>query len=292
MKKKTKILIITISTIVGLVGLFVLLSFTAFSLKEVTVDIRTSLDERFVATQEEIIESGGFSYGSPVFFQSKKKYKERIENKYPYIKVINMEIVFPSQLIIHIAERQEVYAIEGQKYYICDEDLKVLRIEDEFISENNNAILVSGVEIKNESVKVCDTLKLKNFKDLYSLLYGYNRPLGEQQSLIERVDFAKELDEKINIVELNANIKMFNGQVYKIKNVEYGLKYKCKLFLDVYSQIYTFIGKELEISGEEGKTIILTKANLDKATIIVSSYYDFTQYGEQDCCFIILPNID
>ena len=70
---------------------------------------------KLTATDEEIIESGEFSYGSSVFFHGKKKYEERLESKYPYLKVINIETVFPSRfnqdsLIIILLFKLSIFA--------------------------------------------------------------------------------------------------------------------------------------------------------------------------------------
>lgn len=133
--KKAKKIIIALSGVLSILILLIILCFTAFSLKTVKIDFRTSL-ENITVSEKEILESGKFKKGGSVFFHGKNGYKKNLENFNPYIKVVNIETVFPSTFVVHLVERQEVFAIafEGG-YYICDEELRVLRI---CLNENND----------------------------------------------------------------------------------------------------------------------------------------------------------
>lgn len=288
MKKKW---IIAGISVFGVIGLLLLLSFTLFSLNSVSVDFRTSR-ENLTATEEEIIDAGKFNYSNSVFFHGKKGAIYNIEKAQPYIKVINIETVFPSSFVIHIAERQETYSIEhNSKFYICDDELRVLKIVDEFVSTRQNSILLKGLEVKNENILPGDYLEIDGYINIYSSFYESNLSLGEQTALIKEIEFKTEHDENIKKDELCAYLKAYNGQVYKLKNCEYGLKYKVKLMLQVYSQVYTYIGKELEVKDENGAIIkiILTKEILDNSQIVISNYYDYTSHDESECYFNIIP---
>lgn len=280
-----KVWIIISCVAVGVIGLIILLSFTLFSLKNVSVDFRTS-KSNIVLSDEQIIESAGFSYGSSVFFHGKKDYAKNIENADPYIKVINIETVFPSSFIIHISERQEIFAIEKDgEYLICDDEFKVLKKESEFTSSQNNSILLSGIVIKNETVEIGDFLDVENFVNVFSILYGFNYPLGQQEALIKQINFKDIYDETLKENQLSFELKMFNGQTYLIKNCNYGLTAKMKLFTEVYSQIFTYIGKE--INGGH----VLTEEDLKTCTVEINNYYDYTSHNENDCYFnLILSN--
>lgn len=133
--KKAKKIIIALSGVLSILILLIILCFTAFSLKTVKIDFRTSL-ENITVSEKEILESGKFKKGGSVFFHGKNGYKKNLENFNPYIKVVNIETVFPSTFVVHLVERQEVFAIafEGG-HYICDEELRVLRI---CLNENND----------------------------------------------------------------------------------------------------------------------------------------------------------
>lgn len=284
MKKKKKIIIILCSVLVALVGLLVTLCLTTFSLKSISVDFRTSsLSE--TATQEEIIEAGKFSKKC-VLFYNKNQAKENIEEAYPYIKVINIETKFPSSFVIHVAYRQEVYAItDGEKTAFLDEDLKVLRIESgEYTSSQSNAILLKGITYPS-TLKVSQTLSQKNYVDIYSAFLQSNLTLGMQKEIFKEIEFKVEKDENARQDYLNAYISLFSGQTIKILDVNYALKYKANRAYNVYSSLYTFIGKEYSVSS--GETITLTKEHLGSVTICVQSYYDRAHHKESETYFVL-----
>ena len=284
--KNKKVLFISLGVLVGIVGLFILLSFTAFSLRSIEIDYRTS-HSNIVATNNEIIENSGITKGGSVFFKNKQKYSKQIEEKYPYVKVINIETVFPSKFVIHIAERQEIYAVkQNEYYYLCDNEFKVLKITDSFSPNQSNALLLEDVIIKEENYSLGDFLKVSNFVDIYESFYSNNWTLAEQQSMVEKIKLSSETDDITKTEILNATLTMYNGQEYIIKNCEYGLKYKTHLLIEVYSQIFDFIGKEEKTEDEESVT--LTEENLKNAQIIINNFYDYTTHGEKDCYFDIV----
>lgn len=288
LSKKSKIIIIVSSVIVGLIALIVLFSFTLFAVRKVEVDYKSST-LNLTATQQEIVENSGIKQGGSVFFQKKSKFKNNLEKKYPYIKVVNIETVFPSKLVLHIVERSEIYAFEHDGlYYICDNEFKILRITDSFVSEQDNAILVGGVIIKDGNYAVCDKLPVKNFVDIYEKLYQNNRTISEQRAIIKEINFSLELDEVYKKETLSAELKLFDGQTYKIKNCERGLAGKTKLFIDVYSQVFNFIGKDIKL--KDGTTITLTEEILLDSVIEINNFYDYTAHQENDCYFDIIPN--
>lgn len=294
-----------LGAILAIVVITIILSFTAFSLKSVSIDFRTSSSNITQSVSEkEIIESGKFKMGKPVFFQNKKQYSKNIENFNPYIKVVNIETIFPSKLVVHIAERQEVYAVKGKAivneseqdcFYICDEHLRVLRIvyEDNFLSTFDNQILIENKTVKH--YKEGEYIKEIRKPFIYEALYENNRFLGEQQSFIEKLSLTKEYDEMLK-KDLNVTVlKLFSGQTFKIVNDSQSLKYKAKLMLDVFSQIHEFAGKDYKIGEktEDGKRyemfVTLTKEYLSSCTIVVTNYYNYKvefEFGAyKDCYF-------
>ena len=74
MKKKW---IIALSVIVGIVLILVILAFTLFSLKSVSIDYRTN-KVYITATDDEIIESADIDMGGSVFFRNKQYYIDNI----------------------------------------------------------------------------------------------------------------------------------------------------------------------------------------------------------------------
>lgn len=288
LSKKNKIIIITCSVIVGVIALIILFSFTLFAVRKVSVDYRSSTVNLSV-TQAEIIESSGIKKGGSVFFQNKSKYADNLEKKYPYIKVVNIETVFPSKIVIHVVERNEVYAVKlGEQYYICDNEFKILRITDTFESEQDNAILLSGVEVKEANYAECDKLVVSNYADIYDKLYENNRTLDEQRAIIKEIKFYEEDEvEGYNKKILAAELKLFNGQVFKIRDCNTLLSSKTKLFIDLYSQQFNFIGKTVKL--KDNSEVVVTEELLFNSVIEISHYYDFDS-NKGDCGFTIIPN--
>lgn len=226
--------------------------------------------------------------GKTVLIHSKKEYKKKIENFDPYLKVLNIETVFPSSFVVHLAERQEVYAIPFEYgHYICDEELRVLRISYTYSNTQENAILLTqeGKEITKRYIEG-EYITDFHLPQIYENLYALNRPLGVQKALIESIRLSNEYDVVIKKSQNVTSLKFYAGQTFKIVNDGYGLKYKLKLVSDVYSQLYTYIGKT--ITDKDKNQIVLTEENLKDCTIIIKNYYDYTHYSEKDCYFDIL----
>ena len=197
MSKKTKKILISLSSVVLLVAILVTLAFTVFSLKTVKVDWRTS-HANVTLSDQQLIDGGQFSFGSSVFFHSKKGYQEKIESLSPYLDVVNIETVFPSTFVIHLAQRQEVYAFSsGQQTLICDQNLRILRLEQDFSSTQDNAMLVQGLSFEESSYQPGQYLEIENFIDVYSSLFECNRTLSQQQALIKSIQFVQEYYQNI-----------------------------------------------------------------------------------------------
>ena len=288
MNKKTKKIIISLTTILFFVGILIVLSFTVFSLKKVELNFKTSHSQISV-TEEEIVDGGNFGYGQSVFFHNKKQYIEKIESIDPYIQVINIETVFPSTFVVHIAQRQEVYSIKiDDKYFIVDQNLKILKTESDFVSSQSNSMLLEGIEILEKDYKVGDYIESNNYLDTYSAFFACNRTLAEQKSLIESIQFEEEFDSIVNKTLINCNLYLFGGQTVFIKNCFYGFKYKANMFLSVYSQLYSLVGQKINASDENDPSV-WTEELLGKCCIIVNNYYNYTEHSENECYFNVVP---
>ncbi len=283
MSKKSKKIIISLSVVVALIVIIVALSFTVFSLKKVEIDYRTS-HKNITLSEKELVEGGDFSFGASVFFHGKNGYIEKIESLSPYIEVVNIETVFPSTFVVHIAERQEVYAFAYKNStFITDQNLRILREEENFVSYRENAMLFEGGLIAENDYQVGDYLQIENFIDIYTSLFECNRTLTEQRALICSIELLSEYDENIKQTQVTAILKLFGGQTVQIKNATYGLKYKLNMFLSVYSNLYSLIGQEIASGG------VWTEELIDSCTIIVNNFYNYTEHNETECYFNILP---
>lgn len=143
--KNHKVLI-TISSIVFVVLLTaIILIFTLFSLKTVTLDFKTETNILSEDIQQEIMSDVSSEGISTVLFVDKDRLISNLEKDYPYLRIINIETIIPSGFVIHCAEREELYAIESEdKVYYLDEDMKILRVEEgTFTKTNSNAVLLN-----------------------------------------------------------------------------------------------------------------------------------------------------
>lgn len=286
MFKKKKWWIIS-GCILTVIILIIIFSFTVFSLKTVDIKYQTSV-KNITVQDEEIINSGNFKYKHTLLIHKKYNYIRNIEEFNPYIKVVNIETVFPSKLVVHIAERQEVYSIEDDdKCYICDEEMRVLRISKDLDSTPQNAMKVNlNVPLEKEYEEGEYILEIRK-PNIYRYMFENNRLLGEQQSLIKDITLYKEYDEILKREQNITELKFFSGQTFKIVNDEYGMKYKVKMMIDVYSQLFDFIGKEILINGEKHE---LKEEDLKDCTILISNYYDLSIHKENECFFNIILN--
>ena len=241
--------IIWISSILGFIGLIIILCFTLFGLNNIAVDFRndTTLFNSELKKQE-IIDSGEFASGSCVFFMDKNFISEKIEKANPYIKIVNIEIIFPNDIIIHCYEREEIFAIQFDdlSYYICDEELKILRIltleTDGYINTQTNAMLITGYEEINTDLSEGDFLSfgidednaIKKFSPSFKL---NNRTTVEQKGLIKEVEFELQA----SVIHMKYMIALvitdFTGFSAIIVDAEDYLEYKINLYLEAVSLI-------------------------------------------------------
>lgn len=283
MKKKV---IVAVSSFVFLVGLIILLSFTVFSLKSVEIDFRTS-HAKITATEEEIVDAGEFKMGASVFFHGKNEYEEKIEKLSPYIKVVNIETVFPSKFVVHLVERQEVYAIAFENgHYICDEEFRILDIDLAFDSTQSNAMLLNlASPLTQKDLHIGEFLKVDNPK-IYETFFENNRTLGEQTEMIKSITISSEENKTTKKHQTVATLSLFSGQTVRLVNTSYGLTYKVKLFIEVYSQLFNYIGKTLNTASGE---VVLTEQHLKTCTIEINNFLH-PDKGEKDCYFDIFLN--
>ena len=147
--------------------------------------------------------------GGVVFFVNKKNITEDIEKNHPYVKVINIETVFPNKLVVHYAVREETFAVKdfnNDKVYIIDDELKILRIlnSSTYDSTQENAILIENLSVVNTSATIGEYLNVdysntqitveKEYfnniiKQLSDMFLVCSRDVSEQRATIKRINF-------------------------------------------------------------------------------------------------------
>lgn len=195
---KYKKTVIIFSVILGVIALGFLLSYTLFRTNNVELNFKNQSTMFSENDKTEIISTANISYGSPIFFTNKTQIKSTIEKKNPFIKVINIETVFPNKLVVHVAQREEFFAIMvGDAYCICDEELKVLDDDvDTFTSTQINAVLLTGVDVINKTAQKGDFLKLQSEEDLVKKIanaFAYNnKTIADIKGMFKQMNLTYE----------------------------------------------------------------------------------------------------
>ncbi|MBE5746384.1 MAG: FtsQ-type POTRA domain-containing protein [Clostridiales bacterium] len=254
---KNKSLIISLS-ILAVIVLFVVLSSTIFCLKSVEINF-VSNTIHLTQKEDEIIETTNFKYNQSIFFVNKQKYKNEIEQNYPYIKIINIETIFPNKLIVNAVERNELFTIKTyeenafKNYLVLDDELKVLNTYQSFTNSHLNPILINIEGEFTQTNSVGSFLTSGNndlIKNLAVELYAYNN---------------NPLLLKANFEEINLNygstgdvrILMRSGVEIKLKDATTRLSEKFMLALSYYNEltdkttgtITTYVNNEDKVVG-------------------------------------------
>ena len=154
--KNKKLAIILI--IFGFLTLLVVLGSTVFTTSSVQVNWLTSTNVFSTADNAGIVESGEFQSNQSIFLVNKPQYIDRLEKNNPYLKVVNIETVFPNKLVLHVAEREVLYALKvtnqeaqsGYSYVLLDDECKVLEKSTATILPGTTTPIV--LEVNNVSL--------------------------------------------------------------------------------------------------------------------------------------------
>lgn len=258
-KKRLSKLIIALSVIVVLV----ILSSTVFTLKNVELcfyasdnslieDLGAELKHFTEEDTQDIIDSGEFSFGDNIFFIQRQLNIEKIEAKYPYIKIIGISATFPDGFKIKARERDALYRtpLSSGGFAILDEDLKVLEVVDSHSSVNKyDTILINNLNLDTISAGsfVSGGADVDLLKDLGNEIFANN--------------FSRELAihdiEEIRIVSAS----LTDNPALKTNNIIIKTRHKCV-------DDKTIAGVTIEI--ENAKINFETKIN--KAFSIYSKY--------------------
>ena len=327
MIKKYKNLLIILAVVVGIVLTAVIFCFTLFTVKDIKLDYRTELNHPYAQT--EVIEKSGIGKGSCVFFLKKDKFKENIEKNFPYLEVINIETVIPSHIIIHLAEREEFYAVihEGNTL-ICDDEFKILRVESgtDYDSTSLNSILINGgLDITNKKIEAGEFLEFKQdgLRDLYNAMLVNSRNRPQMLSSFKEIMIADYSEKEVVVggskiekqMQTSIKITTHNNRNLFIHNIDYGLKYKLQKMFAVQTSVlsienftYDENGDGVAQSNEKYSINDTEQTKLDKMYEILStceihvanfeSEYQYDEisdkiikmYSEEDCYFYLSYN--
>ena len=230
----------------SVIAVLLILFWTLFGLSSVSVEFR-STTKNLTISSEEIVEAGGFRYGACVLFEGKKAsinriYKKSTENEnFAYIRVLNIETVFPNKFVIHLAEREELFAAEHDgQVLICDRDFRVLRIVEDYESTQENAILLKGLEVLDTEVAVGDFLNIgqEAMKKFYSVMLKNNRNLSQQLGKFKEIALGTYEAEITKKEYVSMTMTSFQGRKFLINNIDFAFENKIQKMFAVESSLY------------------------------------------------------
>lgn len=255
-------LAITVSVLFGAV----------FCLKNQSVKI---IDGSTITVDDsEIISSAGLKKGQSIFMIDKNKAIDKIESKYPHLKVVQIKTTGITSIEICVRTRYEMYYTQAnEKYYVFDEDLKVLEIIEDISSENEpkhlTRIEIGELEISTDT-KVCDFVGTKKQRKIvYDLFVAmYTTVKNESGEFLTRNEVCA-LNKTISFEEFESFDKL-------IVETSYGVK------LDIENPSSNLKNK-INISFSTIEQFIEEKSEKEKSGII-RIYYDMNK--EMKCVYI------
>ena len=208
-------------------AVFVLvISFTSalFMLSSVKVNFLSSCP-KFVSKENMIIESANFEFGKSVFFLKKDIYKNNLEINNPYLKVINIETIFPNKLKINCIQRESLFCIKNfEYYYILDDDFKVLEKTD-----SSKFLTIQYIDLGQN-----DYINLEIGQVCYELMNNYKQLPTALKEWNDNNSFLKQEILKINSKNNKLIIKMNNYQDLIIKDYEKALSDKFNIVISAF----------------------------------------------------------
>lgn len=273
----SKKLIITLCVIFGFVAVLLILFWTLFGLSSVTVKF-SSTRENLTITEQEIVEAGQFRYGACVLFEGKKSSIKKIENmakenpNFAYLRVVNIETVFPNKFVIHVQEREELFAVSyDEKFLICDRDLRVLDILDNFQSEQDNAILLKNLEIKNQTIEIGDFLQTgqSSIKKLYSAFLESGRDLSAIRGKFKEITLGTCTDEFQKTYDA-IELKTFQNRKFVINNIDFALSGKVKKMFSAETSLF------MQTTDEDGN---ITNANGEILYVVKTQNGEYVNFN-------------
>ena len=245
---KNKRLIIILSVFAILVLIAVLCS-TVFTVKDVSINWLTT-SPNISQSDEEFIQE--VEKGQSVFLVDKTSIAEKLETKYPYLKVVSVEIKFPNKLVIHTAERQELYSvkIKDNKHAILDSDCKVLR----FVTDSQ----LSSIEVKPIVVDVQgytikeDIFEVSKFAEL-----GWIKNVLNNFSVALYSCGYEDIDAKNNIDHMQINVGGYDNKINM--TMRYGVEIEIQQISDKLNEKFAFAMGIYDKLSEEEKSVGIIK---------------------------------
>ena len=188
----------------------------------------------------EVVHLSGIKFNSNIFTVDLDEVKDSIEQN-PVLDVIEIKRKFPDEIIIKIAERTPIAAIETMgNYIVMDKDLVALSIQDTVMQPQN--ALITGTAVTEyqlgEEIKLDKDIYEKKLKELLDAMFE-----TQTGSLIKSAD-----------ISFTENIVMISKSGYEIRIGS------CENVRNKFIWIKTMIPK-LQEEGREGGILYITNVN-------------------------------
>lgn len=219
--------IISLSMILLILALIGILFGAGFCLRSQTVKVVG--DRPISISKEEIISSAELKNGQSIFLIDKEKAIKNIEAKHAEIKVIQIKTKSVTEIEIVVRARQKMfYTIFNDKYYIMDEELKVLEIK-EIITENGANPVPQLTHIKDNSLNINNSTLKCDFvgndfqqKVMYSLNQAMLNNVKEELEKNKKVYYSRaDFVDMFKYIEFES-YESFNKIILTTK---YGVKF-------------------------------------------------------------------
>lgn len=219
MKKRSIIGLSIVLCLIVLIGVLFGAVFCLRNQKVVAVG-ETALNH----TANEILKAGDLSYGQPIFMINKEKAIKKIESTYADVKVVQIKTTSLFDIEIIVRTRVAMaYAEFNEKYYLLDEELKVMEIlEKAETSEPTHLTNIKSELLKIDAkTAVCDfvgnAFQTNAFYNTYNAMINtFQKDGAEGKEYFDRED----VQEMIRNIEFEQH-KTFNKVIITTK---YGVK--------------------------------------------------------------------
>lgn len=170
--------------------------------------------------------------GNSVFLLKKEQAAKNLENDYPYLDIINIEVIFPNTVRIHCVERIECYAVKltNNSYAICDKEMKVLR----FSTTPEDMVLIKD---GFNSAEIGDYINYHNsnfYTKLIEEFEKFNQNSTSIKFILNDIQLVSVPGAKGD--EYNFEIKTDSGINILIQNIESSFSEKIYKAYTLYSQ--------------------------------------------------------
>lgn len=190
--------LIAVLIVVCSITLLVVLNSVIFSVRSVSAYCYNADDPELEQT---VIEKSGIKKGGSIFTLNEKKVTDTLHRNVGNVKVINIEKKFPNRVYINYVKIFEYFRIhQGNKYYFCGNDGRILRISDVPGLSSATIELRLSTPI-SESVREGDKFASQSDSEVMITC--------ELLSALERLDYHKYSQDMFDFVDISKSQYVF-----------------------------------------------------------------------------------